>query len=160
MRERALRKVQGAKGAKGARCKVYLFSLVLLGVNTTEGKQAQATCVKWVGLPWAYVRRDPPQCGWLENGRFPACRNYSFQTEPTLAGQPQHTSQAEQQGECSLHSTADWANPQTCWTRLSWSTTCCSSRTSARVIESQQFAPIEDASLLWERDWIKADRWL
>ncbi len=24
------------------------------------------------------------QCGWLENCRFPACRNYCFQTEPTL----------------------------------------------------------------------------
>ncbi len=27
-------------------------------------------------------------CGWLENGRLPACRNYSFHTEPTLGCVP------------------------------------------------------------------------
>ncbi len=36
--------------------------------------------IAWSGEPL----REYLQCGWLENGGFPACRNYCFQTEPTL----------------------------------------------------------------------------
>ncbi len=68
------------------------------GVKTTAGNQAIQPACKWqnkCGLIYAAIYYRPQssgpdlhrarlQCGWLENGSFPACRNYCFPTEPTL----------------------------------------------------------------------------